>query len=452
MSQMKDCRGLNVTMSGPEALAAHEKLTNAYLGFRIETGECLKAALQADPEAPMHQAMAGYIFHLMALKPMVSRANAASEKATSLAEKRGNAREKLHAAALARWCLGDITGAADRLEALLLKWPQDVLAIKLAHYLHFYKGDVAEHRDSVARVMPAWNCSMPGYSAVLGMRAFGLEEAGHYEEAERIGRQAVELDPEDTWAIHAVAHVLEMQGRHKEGIAWIERNVDAWDGKIHNFAGHVWWHKALYHLELGQYDAVLALYDNRFYSDLSDDGLDIANASSMLTRLRIREIDIGNRLEELAGVIIKSKLDEGLLPFNDLHYNLALASAGKLEAKSLSDRMVRDDHQTHWGSVYREIAGPISQGLVAYGTGDFKSASQALNRVRYAWSRIGGSHAQRDVFQQVLIDAAMKADDWNLANSLLAERAALKPNSLETRRQATKAATALAGKEQCASS
>lgn len=146
---------------------------------------------------------------------------------------------------------------------------------------------------------------MPGYSAVLGMRAFGLEEAGHYEEAERIGRRAVDLDPEDTWAIHSVAHVLEMQGRHQEGIEWIDRNADEWDGKIHSFANHVWWHKALYHLELGQYEEVLSLYDNRFYSELSDDGLDIANASSMLMRLRLAGIDVSDRFEHLADVIIK---------------------------------------------------------------------------------------------------------------------------------------------------
>jgi len=443
MPEMKDCRGLTVTMSGPDALAAHEELTNAYLGFKVNTGDCLKKALSVDAEAPMHQAMAGYIFLLMALKPMVSRANAASEKATELAEQRGNAREKLHATALAKWCAGDITGAADRLEALLIEWPKDILAIKLAHYLHFYKGDVVEHRDSLARVMPAWSLGMPGYSAVLGMRAFGLEEAGHYEEAERIGRRAVDLDPEDTWAIHSVAHVLEMQGRHQEGIEWIDRNADEWDGKIHSFANHVWWHKALYHLELGQYEEVLSLYDKRFYSELSDDGLDIANASSMLMRLRLHGIDVSDRFEHLADVIIKNKLEEALLPFNDLHYSLALAGAGKPEAKLLSERICKEDRKTHWGAVYRDVGAPLSQGLVAYGNGDFRGAIEALNPIRYSWSRIGGSHAQRDIFQQVLIDAAMKAEDWALANSLLAERTALRPNSHETHRRAKQVASAL---------
>ncbi len=441
MQTHQDKRGLAITVAGAAAADAHDALTDAYLGFRIDTGGRLKAALQADPEAPLHQTMAGYIFHLMCQKPLLERAAAASAKATSLAENRGNAREKLHAQALAAWTAGDLRAAVQALEAVLIDWPTDVLALKLAHYLHFYLGDVAEHRDSVARVMPHWRPHIPGYAAVLGMRAFGLEEAGHYDEAERFGRRAVELDPSDTWSIHAVTHVLEMQGRHREGIAWVARDVSAWDGKVHNFANHVWWHKALYHLELDEPEAVLDLYDNRFRSEATDDGLDIANAAAMLMRLKCRDVNCGDRWEALAAVAATKAADH-ILPFNDLHIALAFAGAGR---GSLADAMAArgaagDDH---WAAIYRDIAAPMAAGIAAYGTGDYAAAVKALAPVRYAWGAIGGSHAQRDVFQQMLIDAAMRAGDWRHASALLAERQALKPHSRDTARRAAQAAAAV---------
>lgn len=445
MPELTDKRGLAVTARDPAALAAHDALTDAYIGFRIETGDRLRTAMNADPEAPLIQTMAGYVFHLMALKPLVERAAAASAKATELAAAHGDDRERLHAEALAAWTAGDLRRAADRLEAVLLRWPLDILALKLAHYLHFYLGDIAEHRDSIARVMPDWHEGVPGYAAVLGMRAFGLEEAGDYGAAERCGRRAVELDPSDTWSVHAVAHVLEMQGRHREGIAWVERDAAAWDGKVHNFANHVWWHKALYHLELGDHDAVLDLYDTRFRAEETEDGLDIANAAAMLTRLKLRQVDCGDRWERLAETV-RRRVSERLLPFNDLHYMLALAGADDPGAAAAAETIAGhadDGRSDHWSAVYRAVAGPMARGVAAYGAGKFARAVEELAPVRYLWSAIGGSHAQRDVFQQILIDAAARAGDWRLARALLAERTALKPNSADAWRRLAEASTAL---------
>lgn len=431
MPTFYDKRGLAITMANQAAVEAHDHLIDGYIGFRADTGNRLKAAIKADPDAPMNQCMAGYIFHLMVVGPLLERASAASAKATALAEANGDAREKLHAAALAAWTDGDLAQAARRLEAILVRWPLDIAALKLVHYLHFYLGAIAENRDSVARVMPAWNEDIPGYANVLGMRAFGLEEAGQYGEAERIGRRAVELDPTDAWSVHAVAHVLEMQGRHREGIHWVDREEANWADKVHNFTNHLWWHKALYHLELGEHDAVLDLYDNAFRKDDSDDGLDIANAAAMLTRLKIRGVDCGTRWTRLADVAA-TKARDHILPFNDMHILLALSGAGETEkAVAACGSMASHGGATGgtWGPVYRHIARPMADGIAAYGAGDYTGAAAKLASVRYKWSVIGGSHAQRDVFQQILIDATIRSGDTSGARALLAERTAEKPNS-----------------------
>lgn len=431
MSEFHDKRGLTLTVVSQAAASAHDYLIDGYIGFRQDSGVRLKAAIEADPNAPMNQCMAGYIFHLMVVGSLLERAAAASSKATALAASHGNAREKLHAAALAAWTDGKIGEAAQLLESILLQWPLDIAALKLAHYLHFYLGNIPEHRDSVARVMPAWTENTPGFANVLGMRAFGLEEAGHYAEAERFGRRAVELDPTDAWSVHAVAHVLEMQGRAREGIHWIEREEANWADKVHNFRNHVWWHKALYHLELGEHDAVLDLYDNAFRAEETDDGLDIANAAAMLTRLKIRGIDCGQRWIRLADVAA-TKAYEHILPFNDLHTMLALSGAGK-HAKALASCKSIASHGGAtggtWGPIYRHIAGPMADGIAAYGAGDYAGAAAKLSSVRTKWGVIGGSHAQRDVFQQILIDATIRSGDLRQAKALLAERTGLRPES-----------------------
>jgi len=444
MANFVDKRGLAVTAADDAAVAALDGLVDAFVGFRKDTADRLRAALKADPEAPLAQAASGYLFHMMALRPLVERAAAASARATELAEAAGNPRERLHAAALAAWQAGDLKRAANHLEDILLEYPQDIMALKLAHYLHFYMGDVAAHRDSVARVMPAWTPALPGYASVLGMRAFGLEEAGDYAAAERYGRRAVELDPTDSWSVHAVAHVLEMQGRHREGVAWVDRNAAAWDGVAHNFAFHVWWHKALYHIELEEFDAAIDLYDARVRAEETEDGLDISNAAAMLMRLKLRGVDCGDRWERLAETCA-AKRGERVLPFNDLHYVLTLAGAERSEAHDFANDLVAAGAAgaDHWAQVYRDVAGPMALGIAAYGAGDYASAVKALLPVRYSWGAIGGSHAQRDVFQQLLIDAAARAGEWRLARALLAERTALKPTSADAWRRLAAASDAL---------
>src|SRR5512144_528473 len=138
-----------------------------------------------------------------------------------------------------------------------------------------------------------------GLPAVLGMHAFGLEETGDYARAERQGRKGVELEPRDGWAQHAVAHVMEMQGRQREGIAWMRAEPQAW---AHDsfFGVHNWWHLALYHLDLDEIDEVLALFDGPIFGKRSTVVLDLIDASALLWRLDLRGIDVGNRWGSVA--------------------------------------------------------------------------------------------------------------------------------------------------------
>ncbi len=238
------------------------------------------------------------------------------------------------------------------------------------------------------------------------------------------------IDPSDAWSVHSVAHVMEMQGRAGEGIAWIRGNEAHWEHKIHNFRHHLWWHQALFHLALDEADAALDLYDNRFRADTaSDDVLDIANAASMLLRLHFRGVDAGGRWEELAGHAA-GRFADGIFPFFDAHYMAALAMAGDRDGvRGHLDAMSGRGGGKTADAVYAEVGRPLCEAIAAFGAGEPGRCFELLEPIRYELYRLGGSHAQRDVFMQLLLAAAKQAGRGRELGAFLAERAALKPGA-----------------------
>ncbi len=130
------------------------------------------------------------------------------------------------------------------LESILREHPRDLLALQVAHLANFYIGDAPNLRDGAVRVLASYDSDAPGYGSVLDMLAFGLEDCGEYAKAEQSGLRALELNKVDAWAIHAVAHVLEMQGKRHEGIKWNESRKSDWPATV-DFATHNSWYLAL---------------------------------------------------------------------------------------------------------------------------------------------------------------------------------------------------------------
>ena len=193
--------------------------------------------------------MRGYFFLMLENKALLPRVKQTlDEIKPHLAG--ATRREQLHVQALEAWAAGDIMGACARWEELLTEFPLDLLALKLHHTMTFYTGRSHIMRSVVSGVLGAWSDQVPDYGCVQGMYAYALEECGAYDEAERWGRQAVERNPGDLWAIHSVAHVLEMQGRSAEGVKWLDFTPEQW-AKKNPFKAHVWWHAGLFLLAQG---------------------------------------------------------------------------------------------------------------------------------------------------------------------------------------------------------
>ncbi|MBC8087577.1 MAG: tetratricopeptide repeat protein, partial [Phycisphaerae bacterium] len=258
---MEDARGLQVSTSSAQALEHFETALTQFHGYTGDPLATMQQALQLDPEfalAHLFNAFAMYTAterrYMPAVRESISNASALESKM--------NARERLLLRAAQQLLAGQWCDASRTFDSVLMQYPHDTLAIQTAHVMDFFQGDALNLRNRISRVLPEWNDQMPSYSFVLGMHAFGLEECNQYAEAERTARRALELQPRDGWAVHAVAHVMEMQRRTSEGIVWLQSREDDW-APNNMFAPHNWWHLALFNMDLGNFDAALELFDQK---------------------------------------------------------------------------------------------------------------------------------------------------------------------------------------------
>ncbi|MFN4089433.1 MAG: tetratricopeptide repeat protein, partial [Alphaproteobacteria bacterium] len=424
-----DVRGLPLTAVGRSAVERYDAAVDAYLASAADTGPLVEAVILADPGMAMAHCLEGYLLTLAGQPGLVARARESLAAARRLAAG-ATPRERAHVDALAAWSAGDIRGTIDRLEAILLDHPRDILAFRLAHYLHFFIGDLLPMRDSAARVMPRWDEEVPGYGFLLGCRAFTLEETGDCAEAERLGLRAIELNPHDIWAGHAVAHVYETQCRPRDGIAWIDRHAPLWreHGGFHR---HLLWHRCLYYLELERHDAALDQYDTLVWASPSDEPLDIANAASLLMRLELLGVDVGRRWETVGEAAV-DRIGFHNRPFNDVHMILAMCYGRRRNSALGMLEEMRGFAATSPATIapiMRDASIPLSEAVAAFAEGAYGRAVDLMLPIRYRWVAIGGSWAQRDLFQSMLIEAAVRAGRLALARALLAERLALMPAS-----------------------
>lgn len=424
-----DDRGLVLTTASAAAAGHFNAAVRDYLEYRLSAMDELKQALAADPGFALGHALRGCFLMLIgtiSTHPGARKALAEAERCSVGASER----ERAHIAALRAWVERRPLTANAIWERLLIDWPLDVLALRLQHFNAFWLGRADLLRDVPASVLSAWKPGLPGYGNVLGMLAFGLEECGNCGRAERLGREAVERNQEDLWAIHAVAHVLETEERYDEGLAWLNQPAGAW-GDRNPFKDHLWWHLALYALERGDDTLVLELYDREIRVGDTGFYLDVQNAASLLMRLELVGVGVGDRWDRLAEVA-RERQDDHVMPFTDAHYMMALAGAGRLEegARYL-DRVAEfgasgDDEVA---LAARRILLPVCQSLLAFARADYGAAVDAFLPIRHDVAGLGASHAQRDVLAQLAIEAALRAGREEVVRRLVSERRVMRPGS-----------------------
>ncbi|OGB13237.1 MAG: hypothetical protein A2W72_21655 [Burkholderiales bacterium RIFCSPLOWO2_12_67_14] len=432
---MKDAIGLNLSGGNGRALDLLEQALHEFRCFAGNPVATAEAALAEAPDLVMAQVLRAWLYLLSSEAAGVAPAREALAAARELPH---NEREAWHLRAIAQLCDGQWRAAALTLEDLSVHHPLDALALQAGQQLDFFLGDARMLRDRIARALPAWSATMPGWHAVLGMQAFGLEETGDYARAERLGRQAVDLQPRDGWAQHAVAHVLEMQGRRDEGIEWMRGN-EGW--QTDNFlAVHNWWHLALHHLAQGDVTEVLSLYDGPIHGHRPEVHVELVDASALLWRLDLQGADVGARWGSLAERWAPFAGD-GHYAFSDWHAAMAFVAAGREDLlqtllQAQRQAMTREGDNA---AFTREVGSAVTRACIAFGQQDWARAVALLRPVRSQSHRFGGSHAQRDLIDLTLIAAAQRSGQQALARALEQERLALARQRQPARREALSA-------------
>jgi tetratricopeptide (TPR) repeat protein len=428
----KDQRGYAVATSDAMAVEALDRGLNAYVGFRTDTIAHLDAAIAADPLFALPHAAKGIL--LAGLRKPELHGLARSElEAARNGHKPTSERENHYMSALDAILAGNIPEAASHFEQITRDHPHDLFALRLAQFELFWIGEVAWMRDISERAAAHWSADVPGYPVYLSIRAFGLEENGAYDLAEKCGREAVDRDPTDCWGAHAVAHVLVMQGRLADGVAWVDGLTANWSAANH-IAHHLWWHLALFHVEGGDYGAGLEIYDNRLrdldsplMQAMPDFFVDIQNDTALLQRLELRGADVGDRWQPVAD-LAQARIGNHESPFTSAHCALALAAAGRdREADEIIQQMRAfvAENTGALGPRYALAALPASEAAVAHRKGEHQRVIDILMPARRNLWQMGGSHAQRDLFFQLLVDSAVRMERRDILALLLEELGAI---------------------------
>jgi tetratricopeptide (TPR) repeat protein len=428
----QDARGHAVTLSSPKALDAYERALYAFRSYRGDAVALLDEALALDAGFAAAHATKALILCTFFERRFLRDALAALDRGRD-ALAFATPREQTLAAAARRIAEGQWHAGVRTLEQVLVDHPRDLVALQAAHLMDFYRGDALNLRNRISRVLPAWSAGVPGYAFVLGMHAFGYEECNQYPEAERTGRRAVALSGDDSWAVHAVAHVLEMQGRIGEGLAWYDETRPVWDGADNGFAFHNAWHSALFHMDRGEHARALGIFDARLAGG-GEIALTRIDATALLWRLKLEGVDVAARFAAVAdgwGTVLED--ERGFYAFNDYHMALAFAAAGRRNALSrlreaLPGAAGDNADMTH------AVGQPVVEAALAYCDGRYDAAVAYLLAARDIASKSGGSHAQRDLLSLTLIDAATRAGLTRLARHHANERLVHKPESAWGRR------------------
>ena len=428
-----DALGNPVTLHDAASLAPLDDFVMGFISTEARAANLLEIA-DADT-SPLVQAYAATL-HLFAesrgaianAAPYLARAKAGAARATP--------REQRYIAAVEAWAAGDIARAIALHTEQAREHPRDLASLKLGQYHCFNTGDCPGMLRLALAALPA-AADVP---YVHGMAAFGYEQCHLMREAEASARRAIAMCRKEPWAHHALGHVMLTEGRLTEGLAFMRSVSDTWTGLNSFMVTHNWWHVALFLIDLGRDDEALAVYDERVWGVARDYSQDQIGAVSLLARFELSGIDVGARWTDVADYLVQRQCDH-VLPFLDLQYLYGLARAGRPEADTLLRHIeaFAPTAPPSTRAAWERVCVPAAHGLVAHARGHFPAAVEALGLALPRLVEIGGSHAQRDLFEQVYLDALVRTGteaSLTGAQGLLQQQCNGQPESQRLHRQA----------------
>lgn len=430
MSLSDDYLGNAVTVASEAERVAIDDFIAGFLGYENRAANVVAAA-KAHPDSLLLNTYAGMLWMLLEAPEAASRARAFHDRAERLASS-ATAREQATVALLKAWIGDDVPDVLRLCRLILADHPRDLLTAKLAHYHQFNRGDFPAMLRTIGPVL----ARSPEVAEAHGMAAFAYEQCHLLDQAEAAARRALELRSDEPWAQHALAHVMLTQGRIDEGADFLEAAREGW-GDLNSFMlTHLWWHLALFYLSQGREAEALAAYDDHAWAVAKDYSQDQIGAVSLLARLELAGVDVGERWGDL-GQWLTTRAEDTVQPFLSLQYLYGLARAGRPEADTLmaAIRVAADTTPDHVRKTWRAVALPAAEGLTAYARGDFATAVKRLGHALPRLIEVGGSHAQRDLFDQIWLDALIRSRRLVAAQQLLEMRRAHDPKGVPLNRR-----------------
>jgi tetratricopeptide (TPR) repeat protein len=428
----QDALGNEVSTREAATLSGIDDFVGGFLGYETRATNVLAAA-DADPDSVLANIYAGFIWMFLEAAGAEERAQVYLDQARRAAPG-ANAREALLLGQLERWIAGDIPGVQKIGAEIVSRFPRDLASVKLHQYFSFNRGDAAAML-AIAQQAEAANADNPH---IHGMLAFGYEQMHRLEQAERSARRALEIKQKEPWAQHALAHVMLSTGRMREGVAFLGEAQKTWVDLNSFMYTHNWWHKALFHISMGDSAAVFDAYDNHVWGIEPGYSQDQVGAVSLLARMEIAGLDVGDRWQQLAEYL-RPRAGDTLQPFLTLQYLYGLARADFAEADTLM-AAIEDkaaNSVAYDRLVWREVALPAARGVFAHARRNWAEAARYLGIANPRLTEIGGSHAQRDLFGQILLDAHLKLGNWAIAEQMLEMRRTWDPDGVPLNRDLT---------------
>lgn len=414
----------SLTTSPEEALAGINDFAEGFVAYHPRAANVLETA-DACPDSALANIYAGMLWMFLERPEAPSKSKPFSDRAQQLAGM--NRREQGLLALLQAWQQHDYQRVLRVGEALLLDFPEDLPLLKVMQYHAFNAADA----PMMLRMALAAKSANADRAPVHSMIAFGHEQLNDIDEAERAASKALEIDPAEPWAHHALAHVHLSRGTINQGLTILKQSSPSWTGLNSFMFTHNWWHIALFDLANGDTHAALEIYDQRCWGIEPDYSQDQIGAVSLLARLELSGVDVGERWQQLRGYL-ETRADDVIQPFLTLQYLYGLARSHSPQADDLltliesqSDAAIVSRDQELWQTV----GIPAAIGLVAHARENYDTAAEKLASVRSLLWRVGGSHAQRDLFEQILLDARLRAGQWDVARQMLEQRRQWEPDS-----------------------
>ena len=416
--RLRDSYGLPVSTASRAAVDAYDRGVRSLLGFGADIIENFRAALEADPDFVLARAALGVSLYLAEKIPEGRAEMVRAAGATAAL----SPREKRHVEALALWVAGRGNDAIPVMREHLAEHPGDAVLMQRLYFIYFWQGRSADMLELTRSLRAA----LPEDSYLLGYHAFALEENRFYAEALPLAERALALDPRDAWAVHAVAHVFYERGENERGVEALPPRIHPCD-HLGYFRNHLLWHLALMHLAEGRYDRVGKLFNSVFGSIPITIGSDLQDAVALAWRLDLYGQPDPARWKHV-GAAARGWLEMPLLLFHDLHVGMALSAAGDWGAAETQLARLRDRGKRSRNPTLPEVVVPMMEGLHAFARGEYAGAVAKLAPVEDRIVEVGGSHAQREVFHDTLLEAALRVGEPARATALLERRLAKRPN------------------------